>query len=114
MQSDISVGMAKQAHAMRYLDAAEGDVIAGAKSMHVKAIADPEVRKARRSQLLLGASQIISGGDFHVGVRALDQMDGNTRTLRDGGIIGQGQSCRSAMRGQNVLETEGLWRLRAP
>src|SRR5438270_10711821 len=109
MQADIGVGMARKAHVVWEPDAADPEMIPRRKGVNVIPLADPDIIPPGGEQAL-GGSEILPGRYLQIVFAALDDQRDQARRLGDGGVVGQLTANRSAMCGEDRLETEALRR----
>ena len=75
VEGDIGIRMADQAVVMRYFNAAQDDMVAGAESMHIEALPDPDLAGRRQAEPMARPDQIGGGGDLEQRLVAVDQGD---------------------------------------
>ncbi len=88
MQHHVGVGMPGQPAVMGDAHAAEHDVIAVAKGMHVEAHAGADVGKLF-DQHRFGSQEIVGRGEFDVGNFTLESRDRQSRPFGQRGIVGK-------------------------
>src|SRR5690242_3766008 len=85
VKADIGIGMADEAALMREPDAAEPEMIAGAESVDVEALAGADIALARQQQTFR-LRQILRRRHLEIGLAAFDQAHGEAGALGDGSI----------------------------
>jgi hypothetical protein len=116
MEADIAVGMGEEALAVRHAHAADHDVIAAAKRMHVIAGAGPDIAERCREPRFL-ADEVFWSGELHVGNIALKGRYRQSHPLGERRIvceIGALLACGAAMGLEDHVKFERLRRLRDP
>ena len=113
MQSDVGIRVAGDPARMRNAYAAEHDVIALDKGVHVEAVPGAHVGERRHAQGF-GADEIVAGGQLHVAGLALEHGDALSGPFGKRGIVGEILAARgrgAAVRVEQHREGEGLRRL---
>ena len=116
MQADIAVGMREKAACMRHPHAADHQVIAVAKGVHIVAGSGSDIAE-HGAETGFFADKIFRGGQFHVRRIAFKGRHRQSRPFRQRRIIGEiaAALARGAAMGvENDIEAERLRRLRDP
>ena len=88
VETDIGVGMARQALVVRDLDAANANVVPRAESVHVEALPDANIAVLRRGQPL-DNREVLCCRYFKIVFAAGDQRRRQSRRFRHRGVVGQ-------------------------
>ncbi len=116
MQGDIGVGMSVQRMGVGQADAAEPDVVAGGKAVHVETLADARLARLAR-QPRFGRAEVRHRGHLEVLRIALEHEGGRARPFGDRHVVGEVADLHpgcTSVRFQNQRETKGLRGLHRP